>query len=540
MSMTESRFASFPGSIVGGALSALGLMLAAAPASAATLAAAAAADLEIEPYIEGLASPTDVAVLPDGRVVVIEQAGNVYTKPVGDGEPIEDRVTLTEDGGEQGLLGVVADPAFATNSFIYFYASAGADSANRHQVQRYKLGADGKLSEKTVVVAMGLRGPANHNGGALDIYQGNLYIGVGDTGANNTPPTNKFSSCLNIANGKVLRVSLAEATLGQPVADNPLNDLAMVTGCTSTGGDFGMQAPDKRIFAWGFRNPFRLWVDRTSGKVWVGDVGEAAQEEVSVISKGNHAGYPFVEGTVQYNQAFMPNNPGCAGMTPGSPCVAPVVTYPTKNPMGSVIGGRILDGCDWPATWKKRYIYGDHEQGKVWTVEVTESRDGVVSDTRQEFASTNQIRALRLGSDNALYMVEGFGAVSRVTAKGTTTTPGSCNAVDGPAGGGGGGGGSGGAGAGGGNSAGAGSNSGGNSAAGAGGSPGVAGKPSGGASGAGAPATAGNGGGGGGGGNSDGCGCKVAGAPGSMMGALLGLGVLGTALGRILGRRRRG
>ncbi len=35
-----------------------------------------------------------------------------------------------------------------------------------------------------------------------------LYIAVGDTGANATPPVNKFGSCLNKGNGKILRVNL--------------------------------------------------------------------------------------------------------------------------------------------------------------------------------------------------------------------------------------------------------------------------------------------------------------------------------------------
>lgn len=415
------------------ALAGFGLLLAVAPASAATLAAAAATDFDIATYVEGLSQPTDVAILPDGRAVIIQRAGDIAIQTPEMPDYVEAHIDVESGPAEQGLLGVVADPGFATNGLIYFYASTGPDQANRHQILRYKLDDAGVLSERTVVVSMGLRGPANHNGGAIDIYGGNLYIGVGDTGANATPPQNHFGSCLNVANGKVLRVSLTDgAMLGQPPADNPLVDLAMVTGCTQTGGDngaFGMFAPEKRIYAWGFRNPFRLWVDQTTGKVWVGDVGETTREEIAIVEKGQHHGYPFHEGTTEYNQNFKPAN-GCMGLTPATACTEPVFDYARGNG-GATIGGRILDGCAWKPEWKSRYIFGDHEQGKIWTLDVNQARDGVVANSLKDFATSNRVVAFRMGTDNALYIVEDSGRVSRVTAKGSTTTPNSCPSVNG-------------------------------------------------------------------------------------------------------------
>ena len=49
----------------------------------------------------------------------------------------------------------------------------------------------------------GLEGPANHDGGGMAIYRNQLYISVGDTGANATPPLNKYGTCLNKPNGKM-------------------------------------------------------------------------------------------------------------------------------------------------------------------------------------------------------------------------------------------------------------------------------------------------------------------------------------------------
>ncbi|RYZ04972.1 MAG: hypothetical protein EOO73_21500 [Myxococcales bacterium] len=539
------------GSILRGALGALLVCSYAAPASALTLQGEAAQDLTATVFATSLGNPVDVAELPDGRVVIIEKLGAVKVFTPGDEDPEVSNISLVTGGqNEQGLLGIVADPDFAKNNFIYVYASVVQDQNNRHQVRRYVLGADNKLGVMKPVIDMGLMGPANHNGGGLSIYGGFLFVGVGDTGKNNNTPANHIGSCLNLANGKVLRVKLNDdATLGQPADDNPLMAVNLVTGCdTSSEMDddpFVMRPPEKRVYAWGFRNPFRIWADPMTGKLWVGDVGEASLEEISLVEKGKHYGYPFEEGSKKYTntqQTFQPTGT-CMGMTPASACVAPLLDYTTKagpDNAGAVMGGRILDGCGWPDKWKSRYIFGDHEQGKVWSIDVNATRDGIVADSKKDFANTNGVTAMRMGTDNALYIVErGAGSVTRIVAKAAPeATPGSCLTTNPTPGGVGGSGGGGGATSGGS----AGSAAGGTATGGSGGAATTGGSasPSGG-SGAGGPGAAGAtaAGAASGGGSTptseEGCGCRVASGRGS---AALGLAALGAALGLVLGRRR--
>jgi glucose/arabinose dehydrogenase len=535
------------GSILGGALGALLVSSYPLPASALSLQGEAAEDLTATVFASNLGNPVDVAELPDGRVVIIEKLGNVKTFTPGQEDPAVDSITVETRGengqnqNEQGLLGIAVDPDFARNNFIYLYASVVEVITNRHQVRRYTLGADGKLGAMKPVIDMGLMGPANHNGGGLSIYGGFLFVGVGDTGKNNATPHNHIGSCLNLANGKVLRVKLSDdASLGQPADDNPLMGVDMVSGCdTSSANDdepFVMRPPQKRIYAWGFRNPFRLWADPVTGKLWVGDVGESSLEEIDVVEKGKHYGYPFEEGTKKYTkaqQAFQPDGT-CMGMTPPTECVPPVFDYPTKggpDNAGSVTGGRILDGCGWPDKWRSRYIFGDHEQAKVWSVDVNATRDGIVADSKADFANTSGVTAMHMGTDNALYVVErGAGSVTRIVAKAAPeATPGSCLTTN-PTPGGGGGSGGGGAGVGGagvgGASAGTSAGGSGNTTAGTGGSAAVGGTPAtAGAAGSGAsPTTA-----------DSGCGCRVVSGRSS---AALGLAALTAALGVALGRRR--
>src|SRR5262249_12556910 len=162
-----------------------------------------------------------------------------------------------DTSSEKGLLGVVADPNVVSNHAFYFYVSNGP-TADKHRVYRAVLDASNTLTvDATPVIAAsrgtgpGLEGPANHDGGSLFIYQGQLYLGVGDTGSNATPPVNKFGSCLNKGNGKLLRVNLD----GTVPSNNPLVPVGTVTACDTTTGPWSTAGPDKRIFAWGLRNP---------------------------------------------------------------------------------------------------------------------------------------------------------------------------------------------------------------------------------------------------------------------------------------------
>ena len=51
----------------------------------------------------------------------------------------------------------------------------------------------------------------------------------------------------------------------------------------------GGGAPE--VYAYGLRNPWRWSFDRTSGDLWVGDVGQDAYEEVDIVTQGGNFGW---------------------------------------------------------------------------------------------------------------------------------------------------------------------------------------------------------------------------------------------------------
>ncbi len=388
-----------------------------------------------------LHGPTDLRFLPDGRIVITEKAGVVKIRA------LDSTVTVAytfcvATTSEQGLLGVEVDPNFATTNRLFFYysncAADGGTDLDRHRVVSITLKADGTLDGSTEKILINnLRGPANHDGGGLAIGpDGKLYIGVGDTGCNVDccPAANMFATCLSNGNGKIHRINLD----GTIPTDNPLVGTAMVTACGDTCTDTVMAsvgaAPRTSIWAWGTRNPFRFSFDKQTGNLWLGDVGEAAREEIDIVQKGKHHGYPWFEGFMgpSGNQYTLSQ---CNTITPGSgDCIQPLWDCSHGDGQGcqSITGGTFVDNPLFPAQYKGQYFFADNATGYFYVLHVNAARDGaqVITDggnAREvlgNFSNPNNVFpcAIRLGNDGMPYYVmidindtsNGAGRIARV------------------------------------------------------------------------------------------------------------------------------
>src|SRR5262249_51703906 len=276
--------------------------------------------------VDNLDQPTAIAFLPDSTLLVTEQGGNLE---LFDGNNTTTLVSIPVcTGSELGLLGIALDPNFGTNGFIYLYRSNGPNcgsSTNRfNEVVRVTMSGGSISLGSLSVLLSGIRTDnGNHNGGVLRIGPDNkLYVGAGDSGIgdNQGAPgssTNPYSQDLTSLNGKVLRLNLD----GSAPGDNPF---------------VGMGSDRGEIWAYGFRNPFRMSFDDSTGKLWIGDVGDSTVEEVDIGVSGGNYSWPRCEGNLQ----GPPNSP--------QPCVvgsdvAPVFTYPHSG--GTSLGTCIIGGA---------------------------------------------------------------------------------------------------------------------------------------------------------------------------------------------------
>jgi hypothetical protein len=116
------------------------------------------------------------------------------------------------------------------------------------------------------------------------------------------------------------------------------------------GGFTGPECPE--IFAYGFRNPWRMNFDPATGKLYVGDVGQSAQEEIDIVTSGGNYGWDCLEGELPHTTAA-----SCSGVT----FVPPEVVH-GRSEAFAITGGAVYRGSAIPAL-QGFYVYGDFGTG---------------------------------------------------------------------------------------------------------------------------------------------------------------------------------
>jgi glucose/arabinose dehydrogenase len=327
--------------------------------------------------VGGLENPTAVAFVPDGRVLVTAQGGQLRVVQNGQlvAQPAIAFGGRVCTNSERGLLGVAVDPLFAQNSFIYLYYTfnkhnacpTGQPTNNNNpvnRVSRFVLGSNNRVDEasETILIDNILSPNGNHNGGDLQFGKdGYLYIGVGDGGCdyagdsgcagNNDAARDQF-----IVLGKVLRITRD----GGIPADNPFQGpnsaRCNVTGRTSSGNTC------QETFAWGLRNPFRLIFDQNSPttRFFINDVGQNAFEEINLGQAGADYGYPCREARRTNSTSGK-----CAPTPPN--LVDPIHDYAHSTGCRSITGGAFVPRGVWPAAYDDAFLFGDFVCGRMFS-----------------------------------------------------------------------------------------------------------------------------------------------------------------------------
>lgn len=215
--------------------------------------------------------PTAIELAPDGRLFVVIKSGKVlvYKNNALLATPL---LSINVDKtNERGIQSITLDPNFATNGFFYVYYTV--PGANNNRISRFTANGDvAAASSELVLLDLDVLKGSVHNGGGLFFKDGKLFITTGD--GSDGPKSQSFTSLL----GKVLRIN----PNGTIPADNPF--------VSTTTGKY------QAIYALGFRNPFKATVQRTTGKIFVNDVGAATWEEINDVVAGKNYGWPVIEG----------------------------------------------------------------------------------------------------------------------------------------------------------------------------------------------------------------------------------------------------
>jgi glucose/arabinose dehydrogenase len=345
--------------------------------------------LRLTSVASGLDQPLFVGGAPgDTRLYVAEQTGRV--RIVADGgvraRAFLDLSALVSCCGERGLLGVAFHPGFAANGrFFVNYTDTHGDTV---VAEYHRSAGDPELAEPEGRTLFTVAQPfANHNGGMLAFGpDGLLYVGLGDGGGGGDTLNNAQSLATKL--GKILRIDV-DTHPTPPPANFP-------------GGD-----PD--LWDIGLRNPFRFSFDRTTGDLYIGDVGQGRFEEVDVeppATGHRNYGWRITEGFACFNPAS-----GCdmSGLTP------PVVAYDHSAGDCSVIGGYVYRGARIPGL-VGRYLYGDFCSRRIRSFVLADGGASGEIELTDALASATLASITSFGEDEAgeLYVVDGSGAILRV------------------------------------------------------------------------------------------------------------------------------
>jgi glucose/arabinose dehydrogenase len=351
--------------------------------------------------ITGLTVPVDLVAEPAStRMFIVEQPGMIK---IWNGSSVLSTPFLNvnsiisySSGGERGLLSLAFHPQYTTNRYFFIWYTDLTGAVTLARYRRDLSNTDIADPASGVVLLSIPKAFSNHNGAKLNFgTDGFLYIGTGDGGSSNDPSNNAQNG--NSLLGKMLRIDVNGFATSAPFysipSSNPYTSDAAVAD---------------EIIALGLRNPWRWSFDKTSGDMWIADVGQNAWEEVhfraaaDILSPTNY-GWRCLEGT-------HPSAVPCA--TPANN-VMPIYEYPHNSTGGFVVtGGYVYRGSEYPFL-QGFYIMVDYATGNGWLIKSNGS--GGWNVHAQTGWPTN-ITTFGEMNDGTLYAAKGNGTVYKVTA----------------------------------------------------------------------------------------------------------------------------
>lgn len=309
------------------------------------------------------------------RLFVGEQSGVLYSfvdKPDARAElfidfrkEIKTIKLLPEAQGVEAVYGLVFHPDFEKNHqcFVCYTLQAKTKGqpnlkdgtrVSRFTVTRTNPPRIDPASEEILLTFL----QGGHNGGDLHFGPDRmLYISTGDAASPNPPDPFNTGQDISDLLSSILRIDVDHPDSGEPGGVSPRRNSAAPRKKYSIPADnpfVGMSGARPEVWAYGFRNPWRMSFDYQTGELFVGDVGWELWETVHRVEKGGNYGWSAMEGP-------QPIKPEKVGPTP----IRPALIELPHTIACSVTGGRVYRGKKFPDL-RGAYIFGDWETRRLW------------------------------------------------------------------------------------------------------------------------------------------------------------------------------
>src|SRR5690606_2445117 len=355
---------------------------------------------EIELVAENLNQPMSMDILKDGRILFVEKEGAVkvfdpnssFVSTIGE-IPVNKRFNqpYTTSGqkydADDGMHGVVVDPDFEQNGFVYFYYSPESEDPKSLLVRYTWEGSFLNMDSKKILLEWRTQREicCHWGGGMIFDRDGNLLLAVGDNSGfninNKNGDSRRTSGNTNDLRGSILRI--------KPEPDG--------TYSIPEGNLFPKGTPNTspEIYIMGVRNPWRLSMDSKTGWLYWGEVGPSTDEFNFAREAGNF-GWPFFIADNQkhlkietdYDTLQIINDsPYNTGLSELPPNPVPALAWYDRNPSEifpgsgslSAVGGPFFRSADFkgaerpfPAYYDGKWFVTDYVRGWIMVMEINE------------------------------------------------------------------------------------------------------------------------------------------------------------------------
>lgn len=307
-------------------------------------------DFSIQDVNHDLDKPIGLVFDQDGKMYAWEKKGQIWLIEEGG---LNSRVLLdiseeVSSFGDIGFMSVVLDPEFHKNGFLYCYyavdfhhlihfGTPSYDSekndylkATIGRLTRYTVDFSNEFytidpsSRKILIGKTKENGvPILHNahigGGLVFGDDGTLLLSIGDCTTwegnyvGDGPPYYNAKIAQALDDGIIrieeevgaMRAQLVNSYSGKIIRIDPLSGLGIPSNPFYESDD--PDAPGSKVWALGFRNPYRMAIRKGSGStdpgdalpgtLFVGEVGAGEWEELNIVTKkGENFGWPIFEG----------------------------------------------------------------------------------------------------------------------------------------------------------------------------------------------------------------------------------------------------
>jgi glucose/arabinose dehydrogenase len=348
----------------------------------------------------GLYQPTGFAFLPDGRMLVMEQAG--FVKLYKDGQlqlaPALDLTDEVNGAAERGLTGIGIDKDFPANGYVYLlYTYDKPDQVKddngfrQGQLARFTMKGDviDPASKKVLLDGVASDVPFHAPGSIRIAKDGTLFASFGDASDPYVVSDLSLrSQDLDLMHGKIIHIDRD----GNALPGNAFYDPVQPA------------ADRSKVYATGFRNPFRFTLHPDTQVPYAGNVGWSTIDSIVIAKPGVNFGWPCFE---SYRPVPEFADKGACPRLMAADVVKADYDYEHSGNNASVTGGDFNIYDAFPPEMRGSYFFGDYSQR--WIKRAVLDKDGRFARVEDFAAGVGAVVDLQFGRDGALYLIDYLG-----------------------------------------------------------------------------------------------------------------------------------